>query len=383
MANKTFRIAFSTIAVTPFFNFIRLVTKYPVHSRYLGRCLVAGLVSLMAEPFRLMEQLFYSRKLARMPMPQSPVFILGHWRSGTTLLHNLMCEDKQFAYITTYQSVFVNQFFASRWLFKPLMKLLIPEKRPADNVLLSPEFPQEEGFALCNMNSYAFYNFWYFPNQWKLFYDNHVSGKGLTLNQKHKFNSRYKKLVAQSLLEHKKNHFVSKNPVNTACVKQILDIFPDAKFIYIYRNPQMVFHSTCKFFSAVMETLRLQEFSTEQLEEMIFELYERIIRDYEKQKAEIPAHRLVEIRYEDFVKSPVEQLQLIYSSLQLNGFEEALPDFMTYLDSQKKFEKNKHKMDKVHLEKIMSRWGFAMQQYGYTASVPDEPNIGATEQPSA
>ena len=113
------------------------------------------------------------------------------------------------------------------------------------------------------------------------------------------------------------------------------------------------------------------------------ELYERIIRDYEKQKAEIPAHRLVEIRYEDFVKSPVEQLQLIYSSLQLNGFEEALPDFMTYLDSQKKFEKNKHKMDKVHLEKIMSRWGFAMQQYCYTASVPDEPNIGATEQPSA
>lgn len=372
MAKKSFRIAFSTIAVTPFFNFIRLVTKYPVHSRYLGRCLVAGLVSLIAEPFRLLEQLFYSRKLTRTTMPPSPVFILGHWRSGTTLLHNLLCEDKQFAYVTTYQSVFVNQFFASRWLFKPLMKLLIPEKRPADNVLLSPDFPQEEGFALCNMNSYAFYNFWYFPNQWKLFYDTHVAGNGLSRKQKQKFNSRYKKLVAQSLLEHKKKNFISKNPVNTASVKQLLEMFPEAKFIYLYRNPLMVFHSTCKFFAAVMETLRLQEFSTEQLEEMVFELYERLIRDYEMQKAEIPAQHLVEIRYEDFLKNPVGQLKLIYSALELNGFEEALPALMTYLDSQKKFERNKHEMDQVHLEKILSRWGFAMKQYGYTASVPGE-----------
>ena len=27
-----------------------------------------------------------------------PVFILGHWRSGTTLFHNLLALDEQFAY---------------------------------------------------------------------------------------------------------------------------------------------------------------------------------------------------------------------------------------------------------------------------------------------
>ncbi|MBX7109800.1 MAG: sulfotransferase [Chitinophagales bacterium] len=380
MAKKTFRIAFSTIAVTPFINFIRLVTRYPISRKYLGRCFLAGLISMIAEPFRLVEQLLYARKLHRTRLPASPVFILGHWRSGTTLLHNLMCKDQQFAYITTYQGVFVNQFFASRWLFRPLMKWLMPEKRPSDNVLLSPDFPQEEGFALCNMHSYAFYNFWYFPRQWKHFYDRYVSCRDLTAKQKRQYSKRYKKLIAQSLLEHQKENFISKNPVNTGSIQMILEMFPDARFIYLYRNPVMVFHSTFKFFTAVMETLRLQVFTPPEMEELIFELYERLISEYEKQKALIPPHHLIEIRYEDFLQHPEEHLKQIYTSLNLPGFDRALPHFMTYLDTQKSFEKNKHLSDPLHLEKVKTRWGFAMKKYGYAEAATGAKESSSTHQ---
>ena len=40
--------------------------------------------------------------IAKTEMPD-PVFILGHWRSGTTLLHGLMAQDDQFAYPRIYQ----------------------------------------------------------------------------------------------------------------------------------------------------------------------------------------------------------------------------------------------------------------------------------------
>ena len=189
MAGRKFNIAFSTIGTMPFALYLRMVFTFRVYPRYYVRCFIAGLISIVAEPFRWLEIALFSGKLSRTELPKSPVFILGHWRSGTTLLHNAMAQDRQFAFINTFQSVFANQFFASRWLFKPLMRMLMPEKRPADNVLLSTEFPQEEGIALSNINSFGFYNFFYFPRDWKEMYARYISGEASSADQIRKIRS--------------------------------------------------------------------------------------------------------------------------------------------------------------------------------------------------
>ncbi len=365
MASRKFVIPFSTIGTMPFRLFLKLVFTYKIDSRYYLRCLIAGIVSFLAAPFRWFELILFSKKLSRTPLPKSPVFILGHWRSGTTLLHNAMAQDKQFAFINTFQSVFANQFFASRWLFKPIMRLLMPEKRPADNVLLSPELPQEEGIALSNINSFGFYNFFYFPRDWKAFYDLYISGDSSSPAALKAYGKQYKKLIAQALIEYNRKEFISKFPPNTGAVKHLLEMFPEAKFIYIYRNPCYVFQSTVNFFKTTHDALMLQSFSHKDFEEMVFELYERIIRDYENQKALIPPHHLVEIRYEDFEMNPLDGLRNIYDSLSLSGFEAAIPSFKTYLDAQKRFEKGVHNFNQDEIERISSRLAFAMKLYGY------------------
>ena len=48
----------------------------------------------------------YEKRLASQPLEHDPVFILGHWRSGTTFVHNVFSCDKHFGYNTTYQTVF-------------------------------------------------------------------------------------------------------------------------------------------------------------------------------------------------------------------------------------------------------------------------------------
>ncbi len=365
MGKGKFSIPFSAIGTTPFPAFIRLIRTYRVDPAYYRRCLAAGVLSLVSEPFRWFERLVYDRRLKRTAMPASPVFILGHWRSGTTLLHNAMCQDPQFAFVNTYQSMFPNQFFGSRWLFGTFMRWFIPSTRPADNTPLAPELPQEEEIALGNLGSYGFYNFWYFPRDWKALYRQYVSCETASARERHRYAAGYRKLVAQAMRNLDRPGFISKDPCNTGRIRELLDAFPDARFIYIYRHPARVFRSSVNFFDKTLEALTLQSFSRAEIEEFIFTLYDWIIRDYEAQKALIPAGRLVEVRYEDFEEAPVEGLRQIYAALDLDGFEHALPAIRDYLDRQRSFEKARHVISPEEMQRIATRMAFGMKQYGY------------------
>ena len=90
-------------------------------------------------------------KLCSKPLEMDPLFILGHWRSGTTFVHNVFACDKHFGYTTTYQTVFPNLMLWGQPFFKKNMAFLMPDKRPTDNMELKVDLPQEEEFALSNM----------------------------------------------------------------------------------------------------------------------------------------------------------------------------------------------------------------------------------------
>ena len=47
-----------------------------------------------------------------------PVFILGHWRQGTTHLHNLLSLDPQFAYPTLFQTLYPRSFLTTEALIR-------------------------------------------------------------------------------------------------------------------------------------------------------------------------------------------------------------------------------------------------------------------------
>jgi hypothetical protein len=298
-------------------------------------------------------------------MPESPVFILGHWRIVTTLLHNLLCQDKQFSYVTTYQGVFVNVFFSGRWFFRPIMKALMPDRRATDNVKLAAGLPQEEGFALANMGSFAFYTYWYFPKLWRTFYKKYVRCEHVSKTDILYYRKQYRKLIAQSIRFHGRKGFVSKNPPNTGRINELLEMFPNARFIYIYRNPMMVFQSTVHFFTDTMAALQMQKISKEELEELVFGCYQSLIQDYEQQKSLIPEGHLVEIRYEDFVKDPLPAIESIYTQLDLSSYADALPAFQTYLESQQKFHRTKRQFTEDEKVRVKQRLAFAFDLYGY------------------
>ena len=64
--------------------------------RRVPRALLLLGISIVGIPLRLVERLRFGRALRRISIDHPPVFIIGHWRSGTTHLHNLMSQDPSF-----------------------------------------------------------------------------------------------------------------------------------------------------------------------------------------------------------------------------------------------------------------------------------------------
>src|SRR3954451_4793994 len=106
--------------------------------------------SLINSGLRLLQEAWFGSKLDRVPVP-APLFIVGHWRTGTTLLHELLILDERHSFPTTYQCLDPNHFLLTERLARRWLGFLLPKRRPVDNMVLGWDRPQEDEFALCMM----------------------------------------------------------------------------------------------------------------------------------------------------------------------------------------------------------------------------------------
>jgi len=191
----------STLAGSSFSNFVKALNSGKVEFRYFPKVLLTGLIILIGTPFRWIEYLIFSSKIKKYKFTEEPIFILGHWRSGTTLLHNLLCQDPRAGFLTTYHSLFTHHL-ASKWLFKSFMRAAMPKKRPVDNVALSVDYPQEDEFAIGNINPWSYYYFWYFPRNNVQFYEKYVRFHQVPKEVKKKLERRLSASYHKSLVKH-------------------------------------------------------------------------------------------------------------------------------------------------------------------------------------
>lgn len=312
-----------------------------------------------------LENRKYEKHLAALPLGEDPVFILGHWRSGTTFVHNVLACDKQFGYTTTYQTVFPHLMLWGQPFFKTTMSWLMPGKRPTDNMELNVDLPQEEEFALSNMMPYTFYNFWFFPGNLPEYRERYLTFEKASEEEIKCFKDTFRKLIRLSLWNTGGKRFLSKNPPHTGRVKELLQLFPQAKFIYLMRNPYTVFESTRSFFSNTIRPLQLQTISQDRLERYILDTYVQLYAKYEKEKKTIPAENRIEIKFEEFEDSPLLMTQNIYDSLSLPGFEDARPAMTAYLESKRNYKKNDYSYAPRTVRMVNQHWHQALEEWGY------------------
>lgn len=332
---------------------------------FKGKYRLTAAICALLNLGRPLEEFMYKLKVEKMQLDDAPLFILGHWRSGTTFVHNVFCKDKQFGYTTTYQTVFPNIMLSGQWFFRRCMAVAMPDKRPTDNMELNPNLPQEEEFAMSNLMPYSFYHFWYFPRHTQEYADKYLTFETCSEREREIYKREFVRMVKTSLHNTGGKRFLSKNPPHTGHIREILEMFPNARFVYLIRNPYTVFESTRSYFTNVIEPLKLQRITPEQIEENIIQTYTKLYRRYEEQKHLIPEGHLIEIKFEDFEADPLAMTERIYNELSLGGFEEARPAIEAYIGAKKGYKKNAYRYEERTRRIVEENWGYALKDWGY------------------
>ncbi len=357
-------IAFSNLAGSRFTNFINLARKHKVARAFYWRAILNGFISFILSILSLGDKFVYFLVKKKQKQIHAPVFILGHWRSGTTHLHNLMCLDHRFGYTTTFQTVFPNHLFGFKKPLLWLMRKMMPATRPVDNVPLDPLNPQEEEFGLGNVMDICYYNWWYFPADWTYYMSYQLDFSALEKQDIERWKKTYLTFIKRGLLEQNKNWYISKNPPNTARIPQLLELFPDARFVYIQRNPYEVIVSSQRFFKAILHPLQLQHISEHDFTQNILKAYCLLFDAFEEQKKIIPKKHLVEINYENFLQNELSYLQYIYSQLGIKIPAGLVPIWKEKINA-KKHAKKEYPYTTEFLTMVNNALGDRIEKMGY------------------
>jgi hypothetical protein len=311
---------------------------------------------------RPLQELICGKYIHRIQIKDAPIFIIGHWRSGTTMLHELMVLDERYSFPTTYECLAPNHFLISSFLLTRI-KFLLPSKRPMDDMAAGWDKPQEDEFALANMGLPSPYLTMAFPNeppqcpQW-------LTLEGLSEEELSRWKSGLKWFLQRVTLRSSKQ-IILKSPPHTGRVKVLSELFPDARFIHIVRDPYPLFGSTVKLWKTLYKFQAVQEPHYKGLEEYVFSCFERMYASFERDRGLIPPSRLFEVRYEDLVQDPVGQMRALYEHLELGEFQTAQPKLEAYFKDRKHIRIGKYEIPDALREEIDRRWGPYMRGYGY------------------
>jgi omega-hydroxy-beta-dihydromenaquinone-9 sulfotransferase len=292
------------------------------------------------------------------------VFVLGHWRTGTTLLHELLIRDPRHTSPTTLQCFEPCHFLLTEGLFERYGKALLPDKRPMDNMPAGWDRPQEDEFAMALLGQPSTYTDFAFPNR-PTIAPGALDLSGLTKSQLTSWKRTLYRFL-QMVTYRDPRRLILKSPPHTARLPVLLELFPDAKFVHIVRDPYTLFSSTVNLWLRFGQQHGLQTASiTPELEEKVFREL-RVIHDrYQEGRKLIPPGHLVEVRYEEFVKDLVGGTKAIYDGLSLGGWDDARPAVEAFAGSQKSYATNKWTLTDEQKQRISDKWGDIIKQQGY------------------
>ena len=158
---------------------------------------------------------------------------------------------------------------------------------------------------------------------------------------------------------------VLKSPPHTARVAVLAEMFPEARFLHVVRDPCVVFASTMRLWRSLHDVQGLQVDRGETLERYVFAAFEEMYAAFERDRAVLPAGRLHEIRYEDLVADPVGQLAEAYEQLDLGDFGRVRTVFETQARSMKRYRTNTYNHDPRIVAEVATRWRPFFDRYGY------------------
>ena len=266
-----------------------------------------------------------------------PIFILGIARSGTTILYDLFTKHKDTAYFERYSNKLHN---------KPKLFWLIPYMLKYQKIRYGIQRPRpSEGWV------------------WNEFCEplKHLKKQDVTFEIK----KYHHKAIKTELKAFHAKRFVSKNPRHCIRIPWLNEIFPEAKYILIWRDHKSVINSSYQKMKEEWDMKFRFPFKNFKGHKSIVEKfgdgskfdacikYYQYQRDILEKDKLIIKDRLIEMEYSELIKEPETAIKKLYKFTELEWYKElesSFPDRLEQFNDNKWKKLPKDKRD--ILEKI-------------------------------
>lgn len=257
-----------------------------------------------------------------------PVFIVGFWRSGTTLLHEMLCLDPRVAYPCSFDCMAPGHTHWTRERALPYSRGRFESRRPMDNMVIRVDSPQEDEFFLLNAGARSFYELFLLPEE-GLGHLEALDPAGWEAPERERWLTgmdRLLRVLARPGLE----RAVLKSPTHAFRIPLLQARFPGAVFIHLRRDPVEVFLSTRHTWRANARIYALHGPSAEQDLDPLILACHRLHRERMAEARERLGPRWAELDYPDLVRDPLGAIGALYRQFGWPGFEEVAPALAAY-----------------------------------------------------
>jgi hypothetical protein len=339
------------------------VNRFAIDPAYWPQAAILTAGSALNSLYLRKERKAHGARLAGVAV-HPPLFILGHWRSGTTLLHNLLALDEQFAYPNLYEVFFPHTFLCTEEYRADQIAGLIPSTRLIDNVAQGLRMPNEDEFATSVTSLCSPYMLWSFPRN-TAHYERYLTFRGVPEADVGRWKAAFVLFLKKLTLRHDRPMLL-KSPPHTGRIKLLLGLFPGARFLHIRREPYTVFQSTRHLNRVLGRSLQFQRPDPADLDAAVIRRYRLLYDAYFEERRLIPESQLHELAFEDLERDPIGEIRRTYASLRLDGFEAVLPRLEEYVSSLADYRKNEYpKLPADIRGRIAQEWRQSFEEWGY------------------
>jgi hypothetical protein len=310
------------------------------------------------------ENKAYAARLAAAEAPRDPIIIISHWRTGSTLLHQLLSRDPQFIAPTYLQCCYPGSFLGAEKILTAVMRRLMQKQRPMDNVLVDPAAPQEEDFALFRMTGRSAVERLIFPRPGQRFLLDDplfLAAPGEPPIQERALLAFVKKIG----MRQPGRRIVLKNPLSAVCIESLARLFPQSQFIHIYRDPRAVIPSTMHLWRVLLRDNALRGPLKEPTLDETITVFDTVMHRIDAALATLPPQRQCAVRFEDFELNPKAELGALYAGCGFAWTAETEAGVNAFMAAHAGYRKNAYTLSGADRRIIEERLSHIFSRYGY------------------